>query len=43
MISGKLQFKLDDEIVELSGPEAMRVPPVTCAASGTTSPRTPSS
>jgi hypothetical protein len=41
--SGKLQFKLNDEIFDLERGTAVRVPPRRGARSGTTSPRRPSS
>ncbi len=40
VLSGKLLFKLDHEIVEVSARQAVRVPPQTWRGSGTTSPRT---
>ena len=43
VLSGKLQFKLGDEIVELGKHEAIRVPPGSWRGSGTTSRRTPRS
>jgi uncharacterized cupin superfamily protein len=43
VISGRLQFKLDDEVIELGPGTAVRVAPKSSALSGTTSRATPSS